>query len=241
VTSALLADAGATGRPAVRAWTPPRQVAFGRRDAWAEGYGRARAAARERGFPPIERHTGGRAVAYAGTTVAAVRTDPVGDGRRGIADRYDRAVAAVERALADLGAVVVRGEPPDTFCPGARSLSVAPDRSDRTWPATAVGGNDGGETPTDADGSRPVGGKLAGVAQRVRRGVALTAAVVVVREREAVADVLDPVYDALAVPFDPATVGSVRAAGGPPDPDRVARALEDALVVGRARDVERVG
>ena len=26
-----------TGRPAIRAWTPPRQVAFGRRDAAADG------------------------------------------------------------------------------------------------------------------------------------------------------------------------------------------------------------
>jgi len=37
--------------------------------------------------------------------------------------------------------------------------------------------------------------------------------------------VLDPVYDALGVPFDPDTVGSVSTAGGPDDPERVIDAL----------------
>jgi lipoate-protein ligase A len=88
--------------------------------------------------------------------------------------------------------------------------------------------------------SLQAGGKLVGLAQRVGRGAALTAGVCVVAERGAVADVLDPVYEALDHPFDPASVGSVAAAGGPDDPDRVARAIEDALVDDRERRVERV-
>ena len=50
-----------TDRPAIRAWTPPRQVAFGRRDAAADGYARARRAARDHGYDPVERRVGGRA------------------------------------------------------------------------------------------------------------------------------------------------------------------------------------
>jgi len=69
-------------------------------------------------------------------------------------------------------------------------------------------------------------GKVAGVAQRVRMDVALVGAVVVVDDHEAIADVLDSVYDALEVPFDPDTVGSVERAGGRADPDAVVEEVE---------------
>ncbi|MFD1526367.1 lipoate--protein ligase family protein, partial [Halolamina salina] len=59
-------------------------------------------------------------------------------------------------------------------------------------------------------------------------------------DREEIGDVLDPVYDALGVPFDPNSVGSVAAAGGSNDPKEVARALEDAIVDGRPTTVERL-
>lgn len=83
-------------------------------------------------------------------------------------------------------------------------------------------------------------GKLAGVAQRVRTGAALTAGVVVPRDHDALAAVLEPVYAALDVPFDPSSVGSVERAGGDGDPDAVVAALEDALVGDAATTVERV-
>ena len=72
-------------------------------------------------------------------------------------------------------------------------------------------------------------GKLAGLAQRVRSDVAITAGVVLVADHDAVATVLSPVYDALGVPFDPGSVGSVARAGGPADPQRVADVLVDAF------------
>ncbi len=77
--------------------------------------------------------------------------------------------------------------------------------------------------------SLQAGGKLAGLAQRVHQSVALTSAVVLVRDHDAVAEVLGPVYDELGVPFDPDTVGSVARAGGPTDPERVCDALVDAF------------
>lgn len=73
-------------------------------------------------------------------------------------------------------------------------------------------------------------GKIAGLAQRVRREVATVAGVVIVRDHGAVANVLDPVYHALGIPFDPGTVGSIARAGGKSDPEAVCDAIENALV-----------
>jgi octanoyl-[GcvH]:protein N-octanoyltransferase len=122
---AMLDRTAETGERAVRVWRPHRQVAFGRRDTREGGYDRARVAARDHGFPPVERDVGGRAVAYTGTTVAFARTEPVADLRAGMDERYEAATAAAERALSDLGVDAERGEPPDSFCPGTHSLRAA--------------------------------------------------------------------------------------------------------------------
>lgn len=84
-------------------------------------------------------------------------------------------------------------------------------------------------------------GKLVGLAQRVRQDVALVAGVLTVRDHAAVARVLDPVYDALGVPFDPDSVGSLARAGGETDRSTVQRTVEASLVgeeTPRARTVE---
>ena len=209
--SRRLLSVAADGEPAVRVWVPHQQVAFGRRDARLEGYERARAAASERGFPPSERDVGGRAVAYDGaTTLAFARAEPVTDGRTGTTERYERATAALERALRNLGLEPSRGEPADSFCPGTHSLSLGAAR---------------------ADGRRR---KVVGIAQRVRSDAALVAGIVHVADREGLAAVLEEVYDALGVPLEPASVGTIAAAGGPSDPEPVRAAIEDALVGDRA-------
>jgi octanoyl-[GcvH]:protein N-octanoyltransferase len=77
--------------------------------------------------------------------------------------------------------------------------------------------------------SLSAGGKIAGLAQRVRRDVATVAGVVLVSDHDAVADVLAPIYCALEIPFDPETVGSIARAGGESDPDAVCDAIEHAL------------
>jgi lipoate-protein ligase A len=215
----LLSIAG-DGEPAVRVWVPHRQVAFGRRDVRLEGYDRAREAAHERDFPPIERDVGGRAVAYDGTTTLAfARAEPVANFRTGSTDRYERATAALERALRSLGLEPTRGEPDDSFCPGTHSLSV-----------------------TGASGDERRRRKLVGIAQRVRQDTALVAGIVLVTNRGELAGVLEAVYDALSIGLDPASVGTVAAAGGPADPDTVRTAVEDALI-GEETDIslERVG
>ncbi|MFC3478037.1 lipoate--protein ligase family protein [Halobacterium litoreum] len=88
------------------------------------------------------------------------------------------------------------------------------------------------------DHSVQADGKLAGVAQRVTKGAALTSGVLVVDDREEIASVLADVYPALGVDFDPDSVGSVADSGG--DPERVREAVEDALVGGSVPTVERV-
>lgn len=196
------------GEPAVRVWRPPRQIAFGRRDASAEGYDHARGLAADHDFPPVEREVGGRAVAYTGTTVAFARVTPVDDLRSGVKNRYEQATDDLLTALADLGVEAREGEPADSFCPGSHSVQA------------------------DAEGQAR---KLAGLAQRVRADAAVVAGVLPVRDHGEIARVLDPLYDALDVAFDPETVGSVAMCDGRSDPAVVVRTVEDA-VVGEAVD-----
>lgn len=203
-----LADlAASSGEPVLRAWTPPPQVAFGRRDAADEGYERARKLARGHGYEPYERTVGGRAVAYTGRTVAFAYGVPAGDERDGIRTRYREVSGLLQRALRSVGVDARRGEPEAAFCPGAHSLQN--------------------------------GGKIAGLAQRVREESALVGGCVVATAADevAIAEVLDDVYGALGVPFDPATVGSVEGAGGPGDPDAVIGAIEEAFAGDRDREV----
>jgi lipoate-protein ligase A len=212
-----LVERVATDRePAVRVWRPHRQVAFGRRDARAEGYDEARAVAEQRGFPTVEREVGGRAVAYTGSTVAFARVTPVEDARSGLSGRYDAATADLLDALDSLGVDASEGEPVDSFCPGTHSVQA------------------------DCGGRAR---KLAGLAQRVRADAAVVAGVLLVRDHEPIAAVLDPVYAALDVAFDPGSVGSVAGAGGEADPDAVVETVERALVgdVSGEASVQRVG
>lgn len=214
-TASMLASAE-RGTPGVRVWTPPKQVAFGRRDAREPGFERAKRLAATRGFQPVQRDVGGRAVAYTGQTLAFAHAVPLGDERRSIADRYGLATEVIVASLRDLGAEVAAGEPSAAFCPGDHSVRVAG------------------------------GGKLSGIAQRVRADAAIIAGCLLVAADDArlVAEITDPVYDALGVPFDQRTVGSVAAAGGPSDPERVARVIEEAFIDGpwsdRSDHIERV-
>lgn len=209
-TRRLVDGVAESGEPAVRVWRPRPQVAFGRRDARAAGYDRARAVAKDAGYAPVERRAGGRAVAYTGDTVAFVRVEPADEERAGIPERYEAALADLRRAVGSLGVEAERGEPADAFCPGTHSLQAA-------------------------------GGKLVGLAQRVGGGTATVGGLLVVRDHDAIATVLEPVYEALDVPLDPASVGSLARAGGEADPARAREAVERALVGDVPVEVETVG
>lgn len=208
VTEDMLARAVESGERGLRVWRPDRKLAFGRRDVQAEGYQRAREIAIDHGFPPIERRTGGRAVAYTDTTVSFAITEPIDDLRSGATERYDSATATLQRALWRLGTPVQRGEPADTFCPGNHALS---------WH-----------------------GKIAGLAQYVQSGAALVGGVVIVQDHTEIGAVLDRIYDALTVPFDPDTVGSIERVDGRADPEQVMRTIEDAFIGDKDVTVETV-
>ncbi|WP_245202780.1 lipoyl protein ligase domain-containing protein [Halorubrum alkaliphilum] len=222
--TANLLESAADGTAGVRVWVPPRQIAFGRRDTRASGYPDATAIAENAGFTPIERDVGGRAVPYTGDTLAFATAVPrtnddertglddgsvgINGGSVGIDDRYAWATGIVRTVLVDLGGDIEPGEPPASFCPGDHSIRVA------------------------------AGGKLSGIAQRVRADAALVAGCLVVTRSDAseLASIASPVYDALGVPFDPDSVGSVEAAGGSADHRTVARAVETAFVRALDRD-----
>jgi lipoate-protein ligase A len=211
-TREMTRGVGETGERALRVWTPHRQVAFGRRDAREDGYERAREACERAGFPTIERRVGGRAVVYTGSTVAFARAEAVADIRSGLDDRYEAATTDLQVALDRLGVHSRRGEPPDSFCPGTHSLR-------------APGEN---------------GGKVAGIAQRVGRGTALVAGVVIVDSAAEIAAVLEDVYDALGVAFDSGSVGSIERAGGETSRRKVLGEIERALIGDAEVHIERI-
>lgn len=91
---------------------------------------------------------------------------------------------------------------------------------------------DFGEPPgafCPGDHSLSAGGKIVGLAQRVTSEIAATSGIAIISGESTVAEVLTPVYDALELPFDPSSVGSLEAAGGPDDLDIAARAVARAL------------
>lgn len=75
-------------------------------------------------------------------------------------------------------------------------------------------------------------GKIVGLAQRVRRNVAVVAGIVVVSDHEEIADVLGPIYDALDIPFESAATGSLARAGGVSNPTEVVAVIEEQFAVG---------
>jgi lipoate-protein ligase A len=202
VTQRLLDGTERTDEPSLRVWMPPRQLAFGRRDSALDGYERAREIAADRGYAPIDRSAGGSAVAYTGTTVAFAIAVPV-EGGRGWGDIESR----YRETISDL----------------VRALE--------TVGATVTRGEpDGSFCP--GEHSLQGTGKIAGIAQRVRRESALVGGCVLASEADerAVSRVLDPVYATLGIPFDPSAVGSVEGAGGNPDSGRLVEAIEAAFV-----------
>lgn len=85
--------------------------------------------------------------------------------------------------------------------------------------------------------SRSADGKLLGVAQRVTAEAAAVAGVLVIDDEDQIGSVLEPIYTSLGLSFDPASVGSLVAAGGPTDGRGVVRTLEDHLVGERRRSI----
>lgn len=182
-----------------RLYRPGDALAFSGLDAASPGFRDAVVAAEAAGFEPMLRLAGGRAAVFHRETLAFAWAIPAPDLRGGIRERFDVLAEVVAAALRRLGVDARIGEVPGEYCPGEHSVS--------------------------AGGRR----KLMGVGQRVVRGAAHVGGVIVVRGSRRVRDVLVPVYDAMGVPWDPATTGAVEDEIGPVACETVADAVLEAL------------
>jgi lipoate-protein ligase A len=158
---------------------PARVVAFAKRDRLAPGYAAAVAGARAEGFGSVLRLAGGRAAVFHEGTLEIAHALPAADPRGGIHERFEATATLLARSLAGLGVDARVGEVAGEYCPGRWSVN--------------------------AGGAR----KLAGIGQRVISGGAHVGTVIVAEDSASVRRVLEPVYAALALEWDPATVGAV--------------------------------
>ncbi len=198
VSRALLRRVGEGKAPeTLRLYRPDDVLAFSVRDRTRPGFGRALEEARACGFAPILRLVGGSAAVFHRETLAFAWSVPDPEPRRRIEARFRETAELVAAALRRLGVDARIGEVPGEYCPGAWSVNAR------------------GRT------------KLMGVGQRVTSGAAHVGGVIVVADGARVGDVLHPVYRALGLDFDPATVGSVAKEVGATSPELVADALLD--------------
>ena len=180
VSRALLERVATGAEPeTLRLYRPQALVAFGPHDGGSPGFPMACAAARAAGFEPVRRLAGGRAAVFHEETLAFAWTIPDATPAERVDQRFWDLAEIVVTALCDLGIDARIGAVPGEYCPGSHSVNARGQR------------------------------KLMGVGQRVVRGAAHVGGVVVVAGSGRVRAVLSPVYRALGLAWDPATVGSV--------------------------------
>jgi len=176
----LLAQVAAGERPAtVRLSRPGRVVAYGRRDTKSPGYPDAVKAASQLDFSGMERLTGGRAAAYTEGALSLTLTIPDPDPGERTNSRFEEAAGIARNALETLGIDARIGEVPGEYCPGDFSINAR------------------GQI------------KLAGIGQRMVKGAAHVGFVIVVKDSALTREVLDPVYAALGLEWNPETVGAI--------------------------------
>jgi octanoyl-[GcvH]:protein N-octanoyltransferase len=165
--------------PTIRIHRPGDEVAFGRQDVASPGYEAAAEAARAAGFAAVERLAGGRAAVFHQGTIAIARAYSDPQPPKRTYARFEEMAGLIADTLRGLGVDGRIGEVPGEYCPGAYSVNAR------------------GAT------------KLAGIGQRMIRGGAHMGGVVVASGGREIARVLEPVYRALELDWEPATSGSV--------------------------------
>ena len=202
VSRALLhAAARGHARESLRLHTPSDVVAFSVLDRARPGFREAVAAAHAQGWGAILRLAGGRAAVFHSETIAFAWCVPDPEPRGAIAARFDWMAALVARALQSLGVDARVGAVPGEYCPGDHSVNAR------------------GQA------------KLMGVGQRLVKGAAHVGGVIVVKHAARVRDVLVPVYAAMGVAWDPATVGAVE--------DEVPGATREDVIAALQREIAR--
>jgi octanoyl-[GcvH]:protein N-octanoyltransferase len=183
---------------------PGTTVAFAKRDAVAPGYEEAVSAARAHGFEATLRLAGGRAAVFHAGTMEIGHAIPDDEPRGGIHERFERTARRLAAALARLGVDARVGEVAGEYCPGRYSVNA-----------------------------RGVV-KLAGIGQRVVGGGSHTGVVLVVDGEERINAVLEPVYAALGLDWNPEATGSVRSE----QPSADWSAVRDSMVTEYAREYD---
>ena len=180
VSRELLLDVARGARAeTLRLWRPADALAFSVSDRNRPGFALAVERARAAAFEPFLRLAGGHAAVYSREILAFAWAMPAPDPRLGIGARFEAVAGLVARALRALGVDARVGPVPGEYCPGSHSVNAR------------------GRV------------KLMGVGQRVVRGAAHVGGILVAGGSARLRAVLDPVYEALELPFDPETVGSV--------------------------------
>lgn len=182
--------------PTIRIHRPGNEVAFGRQDVASHRYEEAAEAARAAGFAAVERLAGGRAAVFHQGTIAVARAYSDPQPPKRTYARFEEMAGVIADALRGLGVDSRVGEVPGEYCPGAYSVNAR------------------GKS------------KLAGIGQRMIRGGAHVGGVVIASGGRDIARVLEPVYRALELDWDPATSGSVsEELGREVDPGEIEEAL----------------
>jgi octanoyl-[GcvH]:protein N-octanoyltransferase len=193
--------------PTIRIHRPGDEVAFGRQDVASPGYEAAAEAARAAGFAAVERLAGGRAAVFHQGTIAIARAYSDPQPPKRTYARFEEMAGVIADTLRGVGVDARVGEVPGEYCPGAYSINAR------------------GAT------------KLAGIGQRMIRGGAHMGGVVVASDGREIARVLEPVYRALELDWDPASSGSISdELGREVDPGEV----EEALIVELSKRYELV-
>ncbi|RCW39708.1 lipoate-protein ligase A [Halopolyspora algeriensis] len=175
-----LAGQGESG-PVLRVYRPTAPVvAFGRRDTLRPGFDAAVEIVNKAGFTPVVRAPGGRAVAYTENSLVVDHIGTAPDSLSGKDDRFSGYADLWGEVLREQGVDAHTGSVPGEYCPGAYSVNAR------------------GRV------------KLVGSAQRILRRAWLFSAVAVFDGADVLRPLLAEVYDALELPFDGDSVGSIR-------------------------------
>lgn len=168
------------GEPSIlRVRRPRPTAAFSPQDTAHRDYARVRDRARDFGFEPIERGTGGRLTMFDEGALAITLLSAHREPHRFMMQRYEMLAAAIAAALDKLGIRAEVGELANEYCPGKFSVN--------------------------AEGRV----KLVGVAQRMNnRCFQMGAIISVARSDKACAGIAEA-YAGMGLPFDPATYGGI--------------------------------
>jgi len=163
----------------VQVYAPLKTVAFSRRESFMPGFEAAQQAARDHGYEPIIRNTGGRSVAYDSSSLVFDLVVPEPELRFSndfIFKEVGHALVAMLRAMkVDARLGEVEGE----YCPGKFSVNAR------------------GKV------------KLIGTSQRAMPGARLISGSILLSNSASIREVLSAVYSEMQFEWNPATVASV--------------------------------